>query len=110
MATATNVRVLRSEETGGQVFYRVRVYQFSLDIGSVATNSIDVSTATLPGVDPTKDFVLGVQHTDDIAHAVIHEFHIGGVDTMHILTHNNSGGPVDPAPMVVRVIVARLRL
>lgn len=110
MAVATNVRILRQEETHNQVFYRVRVYQFNLDIGSVATNSIDVSTATLPGLNPATDFVLGVQHTDDVAHAVIHEFHIGAVDTMHILTHNNSGGPVDPAPMTVRVIVARLRL
>ena len=110
MATATDVRLLRQEEAHNQVFYRIRVFQFQLDIGSVATNSIDISTASLPGVDPALDFVIGVQHTDDIAHAIIHEFHIGGVDVLHILTHNNSGGPVDPAPMTVRVIIARLRL
>ena len=110
MATATNIRILRQEETHGQVFYRVRIYQFSLDVGSVPNNGIDVSTAALPGLDPTKDFVLGVQHTDDINHAVIHEFHVGGVDLLHILTHNNSGGPIDPAPMTVRIIIARLRL
>lgn len=110
MATATNVRLLRQEEANGQVFYRVRVYQFTLDVGSVPNNGIDVSTATIAGLDPTKDFVLGVQHTEDISHAVIHEFHIGAVDTVHILTHNNSGGPIDPPTMIVRLIVARLRL
>lgn len=110
MATATNVRLLRQEETHGQVFYRVRVYQFTLDVGSVPNNGIDVSTATIPGLEVAKDFVLGVQHTDDISHAVIHEFHIGAPDTLHILTHNNSGGPIDPPTMVVRIIIARLRL
>lgn len=108
MASATNVRLLRQQEKRGDIIHRISVWQFTIDIPSVATNSIDVSTAALPGVDPAKDFVLGVRHTDDISHAVIHEFHVGAVDTLHILTHNNTAGPVDPAEMEVQVIIGRM--
>lgn len=110
MATATNVRLIRQEEKHGELVQRLRVYTFTLDVGTIGPSSTDTSTATLPGVKFAEDFVLGVKHGSDYDHGLLHELHIGGDDTLHIMTHNTTGGNIDPPSDTWTVIIAKLRI
>jgi hypothetical protein len=111
MAAATNIRALRRQEFEDGIYVRITIYQFTLDIPSISGNSFDESTAAIPGLQVSKDIVLGWTHNaEPTAHDIVQEMHVGAADTLHIYSHNSSGSPVDPASVVYRVVIARLNV
>jgi hypothetical protein len=108
MATATNITVLRRQEFEAGIFVRHTLYQFTLDVPSISGNSFDESTATIAGLLVGKDIVLGFTHTAEPVHDILHELHVGAANTLHILSHNSSGSPIDPGSQVYRVLIGRL--
>jgi len=110
MATATNIRLLRRQEFEEGVYIRIQVYQFTLNTASVGGNSYQEDTATIPGLLVGKDLVLGWAHASEPIHDLMQELHVGAADTLHILSHNSSGSPIDPGETIYRVVIARLNV
>jgi len=110
MAAATDIRALRRQEFDDGVFVRITIYQFTLDVPSVAGNSYSEDTAAIPGLLVGKDIVLGWGHGSEPIHDLMQELHVGAPDTLHILSHNSSGSPINPGSTIYRVVIARLNV
>ena len=110
MAAATNISILRRQEYKEDFFTRLQVVQFTLDIPSVAGNSYAEDTAAVPGLAVGKDVVLGWTHGSEPIHDLMQEIHVGAPDTLHILSHNSSGSPINPGVTIYRVVVGRLAI
>lgn len=110
MAAATNISVLKRQEYKEDFFTRLQLIQFTLDVPSVAGNSYSEDTATVPGLVVGKDVVLGWTHGSEPIHDLMQEIHVGAPDTLHILSHNSSGSPINPGVTIYRVVVGRLAI
>lgn len=76
------------------------------DAGSVAQAAEAVDTITIVGV-ALGDIVLGVSFSVSAADLVVTGF-VSAADTVTVSIANNTGGAIDLASAVVRVVVGRL--
>lgn len=110
MGTATGVAVEINERSQFQgIFDTVRMVEFTVDVGSIGTNSIDATIVSVPGLTAMMDIVLGWTHTHDTPHnhELLESIHAWD-DELHLVVHNTSGGPIDPPSTTYRVIVGHL--
>lgn len=111
MGTATNIEIAlnqRSQFNG--IFSNVWCVHFQVDVGSIATNALDATTVSVPGLVKDTDVVMGWTHvhlTGAHAHELIESIHAWD-DELHLVVHNISGGPIDPPNTEYKVIVGRL--
>lgn len=111
MGTATSVSIeLNQRMQFRGVFENVWCVHFTVDVGSVATNGVDSTTVSVPGLDKDKDIVLGWTHvhaTGAHAHELIESIHTWD-DELHLVVHNATGGPIDPPSTEYKVVIGRL--
>jgi len=110
MGTATSISTLVSQRTSFQgVFEHVWEVKFSVDLGNIATNAVDQTVVAVPGLDPERDIVLGWTHYHTGTHAeeLVESIHTW-TDELHLVTHNITGGTVNPPAATFRVVMGRL--
>lgn len=110
MGTATAVSIPAPEASQFRgVFESVRIIRFTVDVGSLGSNAIDTTTVAVPGLDPTRDIVIGWthNHSGGHAHEYVEAFHTWA-DELHFIAHNTSGGPINPPSVNYTAVVGRL--
>jgi hypothetical protein len=105
MAAATNVDIRNGRQQFQGVFDEVRVIRFTLDTASINSNTTAEDTVAVPGL-RFGDVVLGYGYSEE-QHDILHEVH-AATNELHILSHNNSGGAVNPGPRNWTVVVGRV--
>lgn len=107
MAAGTNVQIQDNLSQFRGVFDRVWVVRFTLDTGSITSNSNAEDTVAIPGID-RNNIVLGFTYENEPPADVIHEVHVASTDVLHIVTHNVSGGATNPPSNNWTVVIGRL--
>ena len=107
-ATAITVRGPEAAQFRG-LFSDMRVVRFTVNVASLGSNAYDVTTVSVPGLDQTKDVVIGWTHTHTGGHTheYIETFHTW-TDELHMTAHNGGGNPVDPPSVDYTVVIGRL--
>jgi hypothetical protein len=105
MTAATNVVISNGRQQFQGVFSEVKVVKFTLDTASINANSTAEDTVAVPGVE-FGDVILGWGVDAEPSHDLMMCVH-AATDALHILTHNNSGGSVNPASADWTVVVGR---
>lgn len=108
MAAGTNVAVRCGRQQFQGLFEDVMVLEFTLDTGSINSNTTAEDTVSAPGLSFSSCIVLGWAYGTEPSHDLLHEVH-AATNALHILTHNNSGGAVNPASSRWQVVIAKLR-
>lgn len=104
--TATVVeREGRSQFQG--LFSDIWTIEASVDFASTSGNASDHGVVAVPGLDPLYDLILGwsraVPYPDDTSFDVAHI----ATDAVHVIYHNDSGAPYDPAASLYHFIIGR---
>lgn len=107
-ATAVDLNDRGAQQFRG-VFDSIRIVTFTVDVASMNANAIDATEIAVPGLDQTKDFVIGWthNHAGSHSHEYVESFHTW-TDELHFIAHNTSGAQLDPPVATYRVIIARL--
>lgn len=108
MATGTAVTIRENTYQFRGIFEYVWVVRFTLDTPSVSGNSSNEDTVSVPGLRRATDVIIGFTHTVEPSTDISHEVHVGADDTLHILSHNSSGAPIDPASTNYVVVIGRV--
>ena len=109
MAVGTSIAIKQGEQQFRGVFSYVWVVTFTLDTPSVSGNSSNQDTIVVPGLRLATDVVIGATNTSGPLSTMNQDIHVGADNELHVVSHNASGNPIDPASAVFRVIVARVQ-
>lgn len=107
MAAATSVKVQNNQRSQFQgVFSNTWVVEFTIDTASVSANGIVEDTIAVPGVE-AGDMVLGIGYFAEPDHELVRWAYVPANDVVHFVTHNGSGGAVNPPSSVFKIVIAR---
>lgn len=83
----------------------ITILQATVDLGSVAANTSELETATLPGVKPG-DIVVPIKPTLNAGLAVIQAY-VSAADTIQLTVMNTTAGAIDAASQTYDFVVIR---
>jgi hypothetical protein len=102
---ASSVTVKQGREQLGGVFSNIWVAKGTIDFGSVADGDEAVDTIAVPGV-ALGDVVIGVSASIDVADINLTAA-VTAAGEVTVQANNNTGGAIDLASAVYKVVVAR---
>lgn len=105
MAVGTNVRIEENDLQFRGIYSRIWVVRFNLDTANISGNSEQSDTVAVPGI-VDSDHILSWSRYADPDHSVIRTFHTT-TNSLHCVTHNPTGGAVNPVAADLMVIIAR---
>jgi len=99
-------------ESGGRsqfqgLFSVVWTVEATIDFASTSGNSTDVATVSVPGIDPLTDILLGYSRATSYADGADFDIAHIATDSIHVIYHNDSGSPVNPASSLYHFVVGR---
>jgi hypothetical protein len=103
---ASSVVVNRGKQQFQGMFTEMWTARGTIDFASIADGDEAVDTIAVPGV-ALGDIVLGVSSSISAADLTITAY-VSAANTVSVLVANNTGGAVDLASAVYRVVVGRL--
>lgn len=86
---------------------RIRVYEESIDVSSVAANSTSEQAFTIIGI-TTKDRIMLVNKPSYTADLSITNYRVSAKDTVAIQFLNTSGSPIDPSAETYTIATLRI--
>ena len=102
---ASSVKVKQGREQLGGVFSNIWVAKGTIDFGSVADGDEAVDTIAVPGV-ALGDVVIGVSASIDVADINLTAA-VTATGEVTVQANNNTGGGIDLASAVYKVVIAR---
>jgi hypothetical protein len=102
---ASSVTVKQGREQLGGVFSNIWVAKGTIDFASVADGDEAADTIAVPGV-ALGDVVLGVSASVSAADLTVTAF-VSAADTVTVVVANNTGGAIDLASAVFKVVVGK---
>jgi hypothetical protein len=102
---ASSVTVKQGREQLGGVFSNIWVAKGTIDFGSVADGDEVVDTIAVPGV-ALGDVVIGVSASVDVADLNLTAA-VTAANEVTVQVNNNTGGAIDLASAVYKVVVGR---
>ena len=102
---ASSVTVKQGRQQLGGVFSNIWTAKGTIDFGSVADGDEAVDTIAVPGV-ALGDVVIGVSASIDVADINLTAA-VTGANEVTVQANNNTGGAIDLASAVYKVVVGR---
>jgi hypothetical protein len=102
---ASSVKVKQGREQLGGVFSNIWVARGTIDFGSIADGDEAVDTIAVPGV-ALGDVVIGVSASITVADLTVTAF-VSAANVVTVCAANNTGGAVDLASAVFKVVVGK---
>lgn len=102
---ASSVTVKQGREQLGGVFSNIWVAKGTINFGSVADGDEEVDTIAVPGV-ALGDVVIGVSASIDVADLNLTAA-VTAANEVTVQVNNNTGGAIDLASAVFKVVVGR---
>jgi len=107
MAAATDVLVEVDQRVQFQgLFSHVWVVHFTLDTANISGNATAEDTVAIPGI-KRGDIVLGFAQDGTPSKALLYNVHVEADNLLAVLSHNSSGGNVNPASDTWHVVIGR---
>lgn len=102
-------RIRAGDEQFRGVFSRVWRVEATVDYASINSNATGYEEISVPGLDQSKDVVLGFNRNEDVsAHGTFEVAHVHD-DAVHLAMHNVSGGSYNPPSATYLIVVGRMQ-
>jgi hypothetical protein len=109
MASPTGLTIKQANASFRGIFDDIFVVRFTIDQSSIGTGAMITDTILVPGVKQATDVVIGLTHnTPEATHEVLHHARVDADGEIHLISHNLSAGPIDPASHQFTCVVARV--